>query len=278
MAEQVQRYRQYEYRANSNLVLTTDQHRPRTDEPSGEPESLKDFLGGTKFGDRVHFGKPDIAGAGQKRKTDKNAMSVKKVRKERENVLGLAEDIDSYRPRSKETRAAYEDLLSMIAQNLGDQPHDILRGAADEVLACLKNDTLTDPQRKKETEKLINAVSPEASPPSPLPSLSGCSLLASLPWRSFAKLVSIGKRINDFMIEDGAGNEKLDDELGVAVVFDEEDEQDEAVPKEDEHADIVDEDMSEDEEMGFEASDARQLNRGDEASRIFHSPLRLLSF
>ena len=35
-------------------------------------------------------------------------------------------------------------------------------------------------------------------------------------------------------------------------------------PKEDEHADIVDEDMSEDEEMGFEASDARQLNRGDE--------------
>lgn len=49
------------------------------------------------------------------------------------------------------------------------------------------------------------------------------------------------------------------------------------MPKEDEHADIVDEDMSEDEEMGFEASDARQLNRGDEASRIFHSPLRLLS-
>lgn len=43
--------------------------------------------------------------------------------------------------------------------------------------------------------------------------------------QSFAKLVSIGKRINDFMIEDGAGNEKLDDELGVAVVFDEEDEQ-----------------------------------------------------
>ena len=81
MAEQVQRYRQYEYRANSNLVLTTDQHRPRTDEPSGEPESLKDFLDGTKFGDRVHYGKPDIAGAGQKRKADKNAASVKKGRK-----------------------------------------------------------------------------------------------------------------------------------------------------------------------------------------------------
>jgi pre-mRNA-splicing helicase BRR2 len=109
MAEQVQRYRQYEYRANSNLVLTTDQHRPRTDEPSGEPESLKDFLDGTKFGDRVHFGKPDIAEAGKKRKANKNATAVKKGKKDRdENVLGLAEDIDSYRPRSKETRGAYE--------------------------------------------------------------------------------------------------------------------------------------------------------------------------
>ena len=73
MAEQVQRYRQYEYRANSNLVLTTDQHRPRNDEPSGEPESLKEHLGGTKFGDRVHYGKPDIAEATKKRKAGKGA-------------------------------------------------------------------------------------------------------------------------------------------------------------------------------------------------------------
>jgi len=34
----------------------------------------------------------------------------------------------------------------------------ILRGAADEVLACLKNDSLTDPERKREIEKLINEV------------------------------------------------------------------------------------------------------------------------
>jgi len=50
MAEQEQRFRQYEYRANSNLVLTTDLHRPRTDEPSGVPESLKDHLDGKRFG------------------------------------------------------------------------------------------------------------------------------------------------------------------------------------------------------------------------------------
>ena len=54
-----------------------------------------------------------------------------------------------------------QDLLSMISTNLGDQPHDILRGAAEEVLACLKNDAMTDPERKRETEKLINSVTPE---------------------------------------------------------------------------------------------------------------------
>ena len=53
----------------------------------------------------------------------------------------------------------------MIATNLGDQPHDILRGAADEVLACLKNDAMTDPERKRETEKLINSVTPEVRQP-----------------------------------------------------------------------------------------------------------------
>ena len=153
MAEHVQRFRQYEYRANSNLVLTTDQHRPRNDEPSGEPESLKEHLGGTRFGDRVHFSKPDLVDGGKKRRSEKGVTKAKRSKKEADTVLGLSDDVDSYQPRTKETRAAYEDLLSVISQQLGDQPHDILRGAADEVLACLKNDSLTAPECKKEVEK-----------------------------------------------------------------------------------------------------------------------------
>ena len=107
MADQVQRLRQYEYRANSNLVLTSEHNRPRNDEPSGEPETLKDKLGETRFGDRVHFSKPDIADAGKKRKPSESGPGSKRTKKESETVLGLAEDLDSYRPRSKETRAAY---------------------------------------------------------------------------------------------------------------------------------------------------------------------------
>ena len=157
---------------------------------------------------------------------------------------GLAEDIDSYRPRSKETRSAYEDLLSLISRQLGDQPHDILRGAADEVLACLKNDSLTDPERKREVEKLINSVKPEV----------------------FAKYVDAGKRITDFMAADGAGDDKLDDELGVAVVFDEDDDDDEQAGaregrrEDDEVGNVVDEELSED-EAGLETQSSRALNR-----------------
>ena len=245
MAEQVQRYRQYEYRANSNLVLTSDTARPRNDEPSGEPESLKDNLGSSRFGDRVHHSKPDLEGVGKKRRSEKGAPSVKRTKKESETVLGLNDDIDSYRPRSKETRSAYEDLLSVISQQLGDQPHDILRGAADEVLACLKNDSLTDPERKGEVEKLINHLGSEA----------------------FASLVQVGKRITDYMQYDGAGNERLDEELGVAVVFDDNDDDDDEGGKgRDEGDAMVDVDLSDEDadgDVGIDAAAPQRLARED---------------
>ena len=47
-----------------------------------------------------------------------------------------------YRPKTRETRAAYEAMLSFIQGKVGDQPADVLRGAADEVLATLKNDNM----------------------------------------------------------------------------------------------------------------------------------------
>lgn len=35
-------------------------------------------------------------------------------------------------------RVAYEEVLSAVVASLGDQPQDVLRGAAEEVLAVLK--------------------------------------------------------------------------------------------------------------------------------------------
>ena len=63
-----------------------------------------------------------------------------------------------FTPRTKETRSTYEALLSAIQQQFGDQPHDILIGAAYEVLVVLKNEKIKDPDKKKEIEKLLNTI------------------------------------------------------------------------------------------------------------------------
>lgn len=52
-------------------------------------------------------------------------------------------DVDTfgfYRPKTRPTKEAHEALLSVIQRQFGDQPEDVLMGAADEVLAVLKND------------------------------------------------------------------------------------------------------------------------------------------
>lgn len=66
-----------------------------------------------------------------------------------------------YRPKTQETRQTYEVLLSFIQEAIGDQPRDILCGAADEVIAVLKNDKLKEREKKVETESLLGQLADE---------------------------------------------------------------------------------------------------------------------
>lgn len=75
----------------------------------------------------------------------------------------LSEGVDEmvgiiYKPKTQETRQTYEVLLSFLQEALGDQPRDIICGAADEVLSVLKNDRLKEREKKKETEQLIGVL------------------------------------------------------------------------------------------------------------------------
>lgn len=55
----------------------------------------------------------------------------------------LSTEVDTfYRPKTRETKLAYEVLLNFIQEEMGGQPHDVLRSAADEILAVLKDDAL----------------------------------------------------------------------------------------------------------------------------------------
>ncbi|KAJ3184262.1 DEIH-box ATPase [Geranomyces variabilis] len=251
MAEDVQRANQYQYTANSNLVLQADRSAlPRRDqEPSGEPETLAGRVDYRKMGDRAQRSiqeQKDKVDKKRKEKAERLKKSgaerdSKKSRKEAAdnryghgNILAATEDFESelYRPRTKETRQTFELILSFLQHLLGDIPQDVLRGAANEALSVLKDDSKKDFDKKKEIEELVGTqVSSDR----------------------FAQLVNLGKRITDFRPGDDAnqngdenvGREGLDDDYGVAVVFDEEDDEegsdDEFEVREDESEDEANE-------------------------------------
>uniref|UniRef100_A0A673GMM0 RNA helicase n=1 Tax=Sinocyclocheilus rhinocerous TaxID=307959 RepID=A0A673GMM0_9TELE len=127
MADVTARSLQYEYKANSNLVLQADRSlidRTRRDEPTGEVLSLVGKLEGTKMGDRSQRTKPQMLEErrAKRRKRDEDRHDINKMK----GFTLLSEGIDEmvgivYKPKTKETRETYEILLSFIQAALGDQ-------------------------------------------------------------------------------------------------------------------------------------------------------------
>ena len=161
MADAAARSLQYEYKANSNLVLQADVRlidRRARDEATGEVMSLTGKLDGTRMGDRHQRVRPSKADE-KKAKRQKRDESSYDLAKLKEASL-LSDNLDDvagiiYRPKTAETKQTYEVLLSFIQEALGDQPRDVICGAADEVLSVLKNEKLKDKEKKKETESLL---------------------------------------------------------------------------------------------------------------------------
>ncbi|KAI8977390.1 Sec63 Brl domain-containing protein [Mycotypha africana] len=269
MAENFAKASQYQYAATSSLVLQANRKGlPRRDqEPTGEPDSLWGKIDPKDFGSRAERETPNIEAkkkkAAAKKQSTGEDTSEKRRRKKEENafnraygyssVLSATEDWEglNYRPRTKETREAYEHILAFVYEHLGDQARDVIRSAADDVLETLKTDTLKDFDKKKEIESVIGNIESE----------------------QFAQLVNLAKKITDYSTdgeamdvdENGGKIGEIDDELGVAVVFDEdEDEEEEGdqfeLKDEEEDEDIDEEQLTaqnseEDEDEDKEPSD-----------------------
>ncbi|CAM9002355.1 unnamed protein product [Rhodiola kirilowii] len=146
------RLKQYEYRANSSLVLTTDS---RLGEPTGEPEPKT-------FGDGAYRGRP----ADLDEKLKELDLLTDQPTGQEECVLRVR---GVYQPKI----TAYEEMLSVIDQELGGQPPSIVSGAVDEILAVLKNESLKKLEKKREIEKLLSPINNT----------------------TFDRLVSIGRRL-----------------------------------------------------------------------------------
>ncbi|KAK4881295.1 hypothetical protein RN001_004614 [Aquatica leii] len=214
MADAAARQLQYEYKANSNLVLQADVRlieRRSRDEATGEVMSLVGKLIGTRMGDRAQRTKP---GKAEERKVKRQKRDEAQYDFTRmKGATLLSEGIDEmvgiiYKPKTQETRQTYEVLLSFLQEALGDQPRDILCGAADEILSVLKNDRLKDKEKKKETEALLGTIADER----------------------FALLVNLCKKITDFGNEEtkstNIGDENIDETYGINVQFEESEEED----------------------------------------------------
>lgn len=213
MADAAARQLQYEYKANSNLVLQADVRlieRRSRDEATGEVMSLVGKLEGTRMGDRFQRTKPVKAEERKVKRQKRDEAQYDFARMKGATLL--SEGVDEmvgifYRPKTQETRQTYEVLLSFIQEALGDQPRDILCGAADEVLAVLKNDKLKEREKKVETEALLGSLADER----------------------FALLVNLGKKITDFGSEEKTqtpADENIDETYGINVQFEESEEED----------------------------------------------------
>ena len=232
---------QYKYAAMSNLVLQHDKRfsTRRNDEVTGDPESLAGRINIRDMGSRDNR----EAVPKQKKKTtdlkdvergsiregedmlDREQKKRKRKRGEPQQLRGagilsaadaLVEGL-RYRPRTPATRQTYELILTTTANNLGDVPGEVVRSAADAILEYLKDETIKDFDKKKEIDDLLGT---------------------SMGSKEFNELVNLGKKITDYDGqdedldmdgEDGGGPDgaELDEKQGVAVVFDDEDEDEE---------------------------------------------------
>ena len=147
MADRVQASSKLEYRPNTALVLAADRKGRRTDEPTGEAVSLQHHLashgpmGGRARRDQT--APPLVPGspvAGRKREREEEPPAS--------SFLAALTEVDAgggYRPRTAASRAAYDNMLTLVARGLGgDAPHDMLTGACEEVLAVLKDGAMKD--------------------------------------------------------------------------------------------------------------------------------------
>ncbi|GLD92377.1 hypothetical protein PINS_up000910 [Pythium insidiosum] len=301
MAEDVARSRQYAYVTNSNLVLEADREtRRRRDEPTGEVESLAGRIS-YRMGDRAQKATAPVD-ASRKRRSAKGSDDAEERLKKRikqlsrgvggdagddlggdadsrrkgllfttgglaatrTNILSesLALESASYRPTNPQSQDAYEQMMSVVARYLGDQPGEILAGTAEEVLSILKNDAYRDDEKHSEVRKLLKGLQTDV----------------------FSQLVVYGKRITDFVVDgqngsatagaggadqtDGDADGELDKEMGVAVVFDEEEEEEESDLDEVRDEEDEDEEGDNDDAVGTRSSASSTSQRRREGVRI----------
>lgn len=263
---------QFKYAAMSNLVLQADRRftSRRADEATGDPESLAGRINIRDMGARTARDNAPTQKKKPKSNFEVERGSIteggdvlereqrKRKRGDGTGAYGAATVSDQdlaiedlrYKPRTPATRATFELITTIVSKHLGDVPMVFTRSAADAVLEYLKDDSLKDFDKKKMVDDLLGS---------------------TMGPKEFNELVNLGKKITDYdaqdedeeMGEDGmdADGPENDENQGVAVVFDEdEDDEDGAQTFEVRDGDTSDEEEDEErpvEQIGAEEGEAK---------------------
>lgn len=221
----------YKYNAMSNLVLQADRRftSGRTDDHTGDPESLAGRISIRDMGSRI--GREDQAAPKKSKLTSQiqrgdiqeGADVLERASKKRKrdtaqtqmNTSSIDYDVADlrYRPRTQSTRETYELLFTAIRRKLGDVPGAYAVSAVDAILETLKDGEMKDFDKKREIEDLI---------------------ATQLTAKEFNEAVNLSKKITDYDNQEegdsqadgaaGAAEDELDDRQGVAVDFEEDEE------------------------------------------------------
>jgi pre-mRNA-splicing helicase BRR2 len=218
------RFRQYDYKSNASLVLSGQRGRGNNKEPTGEAETLWGKVDAKQFGDRAGYTRPNenkkkkkdepATNKGMTFEASKVAPASKRQKRSKQggrgSVLAALENLgDCYQPKSAETQRAYEAMLSIIREDYGDQPQDVIRFAADEILSCLKQEAQTDDAKRRQLADILGQKDILSAKFNQLNTLS-------------KMMLDYGEDNADLQGQEGA----LDEDVGVAVEFEESDDED----------------------------------------------------
>nr|CCA21900.1 premRNAsplicing helicase BRR2 putative [Albugo laibachii Nc14] len=289
MAEEYARSRQYAYQQNSNLVLEADRDsRRRPDEATGEVESLAGRIS-YRMGDRAQKATPFDESKSENARSSKRTPSEsikrtvsKKLKSETSNEWPQSKSVHSnntapilseslafqsaaYHPTNAQSREAHTILMGIVTHHLGAQPFDVLASTVEEVLSILQNEHYRDNVKAQELQKLFKSLGEDER----------------------KEMFLQSKRITDFQTRDDAGRdtsktaqeaadqeeEKMDDdmmdkEMGVAVVFDEEDDSDDSdadEAQEDEAGDTIDHDSDHQDTNSSPQTESMNIKQSSEA-------------
>jgi len=249
MTDQNANLKGYSYQEMSSKVEQADRSllRSRAHEPTGEVESLRGRNKIGRMGDRVIGGEREREKHTRPSELLRDQQKKKKAKKQQQHVVadnivtasggqGILDldNLTGYQPTTQMARATYEALLTTIGSKalLGNQSSSILRDAAEEVIQLLKDGGLRDPERHDQISRLLTGKGASAA--------RGIGGLSS---ERYAEFVRLGKRLDDYDEmtkhggvggggdtndnDDDRNGERVDDEMGVAVVFDDSDDEDE---------------------------------------------------